>query len=186
MTPRKASVEIVDVLLQLGLSGIGDRPDRDRIHHGLDLVARIQVGIELGETRAVDAAGEGIGAGLERPALEAAEAKQRVLRPADRLPELTVADDVDADVGLLAHDLGDGILQALGVAGLVERLAGFLGGEILAQRRRADEAADMGGEDSIGAAFHPCFLPLEHIAVVPRTRSSRTIGQIAIANFVFK
>jgi hypothetical protein len=150
--------EIVDVLPQLGLPGICDRRHHDRIHHGFDLVARIELGIELGKPRAVDAAGEGIAAG-ERPALEAAQAKQRVLRPTDRLAELAVADDVDADISLLAHDLGNGLLQALGIGGVVERPAGLFGAQERAQRRRADEAADMGGEDSIGAAFHLASSP---------------------------
>jgi hypothetical protein len=54
-------LEVVDVLLQLGLAGIGDRRHRDRIHDGLDLVARIEVGVELRKPRPVEAAGERIG-----------------------------------------------------------------------------------------------------------------------------
>src|SRR5215469_11013226 len=79
-----------------------------------------------GEPRAIDAAGEGIAA-AERPALEAAETKQRVLRPTDRFSEFAVADDVDADIGLLAHDLGDGVFQALGIGGVVEGFVRLLG-----------------------------------------------------------
>src|SRR5262249_18704308 len=115
--------------------------------------------------------GEGSGGG-ERAAFEAAEAKQRVLRPTDRLAELAVADDVDADVGLLAHDLGDGLLQALRIGGVVERPAGLLGAQERAQRRRADEAADMGGEDPIGAAFHLASSPASRRSLLPSTRTA--------------
>ena len=158
MDAAQGCFEIVDVLLQLGLPAIGDRRHHDRVHHGFDLVARIELRIELGEPRAIDAAGEGIAAG-EPPAFEAAEAKQRVLRPTDRFSELAVADDVDADIGLLAHDLGDGVVQALGIGGVVEGLPSLLGAEERAQRRRADEATDVGGEDAIAAAFHRLSSP---------------------------
>src|SRR5262249_62279907 len=91
----------------------------------------------------------------KRPPFEAAEAEQRVLRPADRFSELAVANDVDADLGLLAHDLGNGCFEAFRIGSLVEVLAGLFRGEKLAQCRGADEAADMGGEDPIRAALHP-------------------------------
>jgi hypothetical protein len=179
LTPRKGVLEIVDILLEFGEPAIGDRPGRDRVQHGLDFVAGIEIGVELGETGAVETAGEGIGARLERPALEAAEAEQRVLRPADRLAELTIADDVKADLGLPAHDVGDGVFQALGVSSLVERLSCFLGGEEFAQRRRADQAADMGRENAIGAAFHLVSsrdLPRKDIAAPPKNNKRRPQG----------
>ena len=162
-TGRNASVhldalerrlEVVDVALQLGLPGVGDRPDAYRLDRGRNALAGIELGVELGELLAVDAAGERIGARLDRPPLEAAQALQHVLRPADRFAELAVADDVDADLGLLAHDLGDRLLQALVVSRLVVRLAGLLGAQKFLQRRRPDEAADMGGEDAVGTALH--------------------------------
>src|SRR4030095_14236812 len=92
--------------LKRGRAGISDRRHHDRVHYGFDLVASVELGVELRKARAVDAAGEGIAAG-ERPAFEAAEAKQRVLRPADRLAELAVADHVDADIGFFSGALGD-------------------------------------------------------------------------------
>src|SRR6266446_1822881 len=146
-------LEVVDVLLQLGLTGISDRRHHYRVHDGFDLVARIELRVELRKTRPVDATGERIAA-RKRPPLETAEAKERVLRPADRFSELAVADDVDADLGLLAHDFGNGCLEASRIGSLVEGLAGLFRGEKLAQRRGTDEAADMGGEDPIRAAFH--------------------------------
>ncbi len=110
--------EIVDVALQLRLPGIADRPDAHRLDRGGDALAGIELGIKLGEFLAVDAAGERIGARLDRPPLETAQSLQHILRPADRFAELAVADDVDADLGLLAHDFGDRLLQASFVGGL--------------------------------------------------------------------
>ncbi len=54
--------EIVDVALQLGLAGIGDRPDAHRFDRGRDAFAGVELGIEFGELLAVDAARKWIGA----------------------------------------------------------------------------------------------------------------------------
>ena len=150
--------EIVDVALQLRLAGIGDRPDAHRLDRGGDAFAGIELGIKFGELLAVDAAREWIGAGLDRPPLEAAQPFEHVLRPADRFAELAVADDVDADFGLLVHHLRDRRRQALVISGRVVRLAGLLGAQKLLQRLRPDQAADMGGQDAVGAALHLCSL----------------------------
>src|SRR5919204_566873 len=95
-----------------------------------------------------------IGPRLDRAAFEAAQAFQRVLRPADRFSEFPVADHVDADLGLAVNDGGDGFAQTLLVRFPVERLAPLLGAQKSLQRLRPDQAADMRGEDAIGAAFH--------------------------------
>ena len=91
-TGRKASsdlhalergFEIVDVALQLGLPGIFDRPDADRFRGGGDAFVRVELGVELGKPRAVGAALERIGGvALDRPALEAGQPLEHVLRPA--------------------------------------------------------------------------------------------------------
>ena len=147
-------LEVVDVALELRLAGVADRTDADRIHRGRDAFARVELGVELGEFLAVDAALERVGARLERPPLEAAQAFEHVLRPADRLAELAVADDVDAGVGLLAHDGGDRLGEAAVIGRLVEAVALLPGAQELLQLGRPDQAADMGGEDAIGAALH--------------------------------
>src|SRR5262249_11964082 len=85
---------------------------------------------------------------------EPAQPLQHVLRPADRLAELAVAHHVDAGLRLAPHHGGDRIGEALVVGRLVERLAALPGAEELLQRVRADQAADMGGENARGAAFH--------------------------------
>jgi hypothetical protein len=76
------------------------------------------------------------------------------LRPADRLAELAIADHVDAGLGLAAHDIGNRSGQALVIGFRVERLARLFRAQELLQRLRPDQAADMGGEDSIAAALH--------------------------------
>ena len=53
--------EIVDVALELGLTGIGDRPDAHRLDRRRHAFARIEFGIKLGELLAVDAARERVG-----------------------------------------------------------------------------------------------------------------------------
>src|SRR5205823_3337253 len=77
----------------------------------------VELGVELGEPCAIGAARKRIGAGRRRPALEARQALERVLRPADALAEFTVARDVDAHVGLPLHDL----LHRMREAALVSR-----------------------------------------------------------------
>src|SRR5205085_7501078 len=68
----KGGLEICDIALELGFAGIGDRPDADRFDGGRYAFALVKLGIKLSETFAVDPAGEGVGARLDRPPLEAA------------------------------------------------------------------------------------------------------------------
>ena len=71
-----------------------------------------------------------------------------------RLGELPVTRDVDADFGLLAHDGSDARLHLLLEPGLVDFLAGDFQQDILEHLGRANEAADMGRQDPVDAAFH--------------------------------
>jgi hypothetical protein len=57
------------------------------------------------------------------PFLEARQALQDVTGPADILAELAIADDVDADFGLLPDDVSYGAFQARVVGGFVKWLA---------------------------------------------------------------
>ncbi len=61
VAPFSAALRVVDVALQLGLPGIGDRPDADRIRPGRDLVVGVELGVELGESLAIGAALKRIG-----------------------------------------------------------------------------------------------------------------------------
>src|SRR5262249_53254907 len=140
--------------LELLLTRIGDRPDADRVHGSGHALARIELGVELGEARPVGAALKRILARLERPALEAREPLQHILRPADRLAELAVADDVDPGIGLRLDYVDDRLGEALVIGLLVEAVTLLPGAQELLQLRRPDQAADMGGEDALGTAFH--------------------------------
>ena len=96
--------------------------------------------------------------------LEPAEAVLHVAEEAD-LAHLAVGDDVDARLDLVAHPighrLGDLAVEQLGVVGpavlpLLQRVE---------QLVRPGQAADVGGEDAIGAALHGRLLssPLTHV-----------------------
>ena len=141
-TGRKASstfasgergLEIVDVALELGLPGIGDRADADRIDPGGRLLARVELGVEVGEPLAVGAALERIGAGFDRATLEAAEPFEHVLRPADGFSELAVADHVDAGLPPAGARSRRPMGQAFVIGVRVVRFARLLGAEKLLQ-----------------------------------------------------
>src|SRR5262249_2419249 len=100
-----------------------------------------------------------IGTGLDRTAFEAAQAFERVLRPADRFPEFAVANHVDAGLGLPADDSADRLGQARLIGFGIERFAGLLRTQERLQRLGPDQAADMGGEDAVAAAFHAAGPP---------------------------
>src|SRR5262249_31921459 len=147
-------LEIVDVARELRLPGIGDGRDANRIHPGRDLFVRVELGIELGEALSIGAALKWIGTGLDRTAFEAAQSFERVLRPADGFSEFAVADHIDAGLGLPTNDGGNRLGQA-GLIGLrVERFTRLLRAQECLQGLGPDQAADMGGENSIAAAFH--------------------------------
>jgi len=63
-------------------------------------------------------------------------------------------DHVDARRSLLANNFGNGLGEAVLVGLLVKRLACLLRAQELLQRLRPDQAADVGGENPIGASLH--------------------------------
>src|SRR5262249_43098425 len=71
-----------------------------------------------------------------------------------RLAELAVVDDVDAEVGLPAHDLADGEPQPGLERLLVDPLAAGARPHHVEQVARPRQAARMRGEDAVGAALH--------------------------------
>jgi hypothetical protein len=71
-----------------------------------------------------------------------------------RLAHLAVADDVDSELGLLAHDLGDGLLQASGVGGLVQPRSARSRLDQLENVVRPRQAARMRREYPVAAALH--------------------------------
>ena len=93
-----------------------------------------------------------------RPVLEAVQPLEDVARPADRLAELAVAHEVDADLGLLPHDLGHRAAQAARRSLVVDRLAGLPGPQAADELGRADQAPHVRGEDAVRAAAS-CPMP---------------------------
>ena len=93
---------------------------------------------------------------VARPDLAVDEAAEPLGDVADppRLAVLAVADDVDADARLLAHDPGDLLVQRPLVSSLVVRLPIVARDEDVADRHRSYEAADVGDENAVGAAVH--------------------------------
>jgi hypothetical protein len=85
--------------------------------------------------------------------LEAAEAFVDIGDEA-RLAELAVIDDVDAEIDLLADNLGDRGAQARGVRLLVDRLAPLPRLHNIEQIGGTRQAADMSGENSLAASLH--------------------------------
>ena len=88
--------------------------------------------------------------GGQRPGGDAGEAVVDVKGPVAALAELAVADDVDARVGLLAHDGLDRFLETILVRALVVWLAILDLVQELDELRRPHQAANMGCEDAIG------------------------------------
>src|SRR5262249_20599233 len=98
----------------------------------------------------------------QRPTGDATEAVMDVEGPVAALAELAVADDVDARLGLLAHDRVDRLLQTNLVGGFVVGLAILDLAQELDELRGPDQAADVGCEDAVGGRCH--FAPSRFLA----------------------
>ncbi len=93
-------------------------------------------------------------AGLARGvAIEAGDAVLDVGRVAD-LAHLAVADDVDADLDLAAHDVGDRVADRARAAGAVMRRSLVTREQDVRDRLRARQAADVRRQDPVGARAH--------------------------------
>src|SRR5262249_55975767 len=95
-----------------------------------------------------------IGTRLDWTAFEAAQSFERVLRPADGFSEFAVADHIDAGLGLPTNDGGNRLGQARLIGLRIGRFARLLRPPECLRRLGPDQAADMGGENSIAAALH--------------------------------
>src|SRR6202008_3064504 len=99
---------IVNVALQRPLSdigdGAGDHPGpelRGILAHSRKALGRLVLVVKFREVPAVLAGNRGPEArGVVQTLLESRKSLQHISGPADRLAELAVADDIDADLGL--------------------------------------------------------------------------------------
>ncbi len=125
---------------------------------GGGLLERVESGVGAGERLPVSTRGHHRPGGhVERPQVEAADPLVEVRDPA-RLAHLAVVDDVDPDLDLAAHDVGDGLPQAFGVRRLVDLLPRLLGAQERQQLGRPDQAADMGRHDPVHRSPSPTLL----------------------------
>src|SRR5262249_12460530 len=85
-----------------------------------------------------------------RPHGNAFEAFEDVERPIEPLTKFAIADNIDASLRLLAHDLSDTVGEASFERRLVIGLAILDRSPELDQPRRADQAADMSGKNATG------------------------------------
>src|SRR4029077_18086112 len=83
------------------------------------------------------------------PLGEAAQPLEHVARPADILAELAVADDVDADLGLLAHHICDRGAQTLLIGGGINSFPVLLLEERCRQFGRTDKAAHVCRQNTV-------------------------------------
>ena len=151
-------LEVRDVAIEFLEAGVSNGRDADGVVCGDlgpgALVRLFQLRVEFRKTFAVGAAREGIGARPDGPLLEAAQAFQGVKRPTGRLTEFAVIDDVDTRSGLLAYGVGDRLSQAFFVGPFIDGLAVLAPAFELEKLRRPDQAADVGCEYAMAAAFH--------------------------------
>src|SRR5512133_3182188 len=86
-----------------------------------------------------------------------------------RLAELAVVDDVDAEIDLLAHDLGDRGAQPRRVRLFVDGFALLSGLHDVEQIGGTRQTADMGGENSARASLHGfSLLPIAQVGIAPQ------------------
>jgi hypothetical protein len=74
--------------------------------------------------------------------------------PVSGFGEFAIADYIDPGLGLLPHDFGNGFGETLLVRGSVVRLAVLDLLQMLQKPRRADQAADVGGQNSVYGHRH--------------------------------
>ena len=94
-------------------------------------------------------------AALARSRLDVAESGPEIRGPAG-LGELAVLDDVDTHLCLGADHLGNRAGDALLEQGRVVSLPQLAGGDHVLQIQGFDQAADVRGQDALGAALHSC------------------------------
>ena len=171
-------LEIVDVALEQRLSLVGDRPGADHVvgPRRAEIAGRV---VEFRERQRLARLRPMTPRTASLIGLEAAEPLVHVGDEA-RLAVFAVIDHVDAELDLLAHDLADRALEPTFVGLLVARGLRIHHGEQISRPR---QAADMRGENAVGAAFHrlaPVRLFVPGIAaVIPDGPKDRSGTQLA-------
>ena len=141
---------------------VADRTVDRPASHADHVLAGIVVGVELGEVAPVLTVGGGrkaTVAGLPFALFESRQPFEDVARPADRLAEFAVVDDVDADICLLPDHRGNGACGAIREHILGNRSAVPPCFQKRQQFRRANEAPNMRRENSPWATRHVQLLP---------------------------
>src|SRR5581483_5174646 len=152
--------EVLYVSLQGLVARVPHGPDTDPVPGHADEALRLSIFlIELGKQPLVRTRGDDIarlGCGRRTPPFETVKAFADVARPALRLAELPITDDVDATLRLLAYDLGHALSQSVLIGAFVVCLPVFLGSEDVDELRGTDEAADMRGQN-LRHSSAPCL-----------------------------
>ncbi len=179
--------QIGEIALDLVLADIADRTAGEQRHHRRDIAARHRL-LEIllvifGERVAL--------LGIEivfaaRPRLDAGEALLGI-NEEPGLRGFAVADDIDAALGLLLDDFGNGTGHALLIGRRVElaAFAGELRFHHVEQVGGARQAADMADRNAIGRAKHLFSLLREapdYIACRRRESGNRRIVAMSSAN----
>ena len=136
------------------MSGIGDGPYANGICGGVNTISRIHFSIEGSKFAAIKTAIEGIGVACHGAAFKAAQAIQRILRPANAFAKFTITGNINTDLGLLRDNVRHRMGEAGFIGGQIERFARLLGADEIFEVIGADEAADMCGQNPVCAALH--------------------------------
>ena len=170
-------LEIVDIAPERVVAGIGDRARRRPIRIAAlprrrsapapGRARRARRRTRGKRSRSRPRANGSIAPAHHRAPFEPVQPLEHVLRPAYRLAELAVADDVDPGLGLTPGDLGHRFRQHPAVIRLVHRHAVLLRSQDVLYRLRADQAPDMGGENAVLALLHPGSTSLAFARAAP-------------------
>src|SRR5262249_39067673 len=169
LDPVERRLEIVDVDLQLRHTAIGDGRGADHVvlpRGNVSSAVEFRKGPGLARPRP---------RALPRHFLVDVEAAETFVDIRDEawLAEFAVVDDVDAEIDLLADDLGDRAAQSRGVRLLVDRLALFLSLHDVEQIGGPRQAAGGGGGKFFYAFLAGSPPPPRGQGPPPRPRSPR-------------
>ena len=153
----KCCSEVVDILSDHIVPPVGNGAGARPIPFGADKTLRLVVfRVKLREALAVSPFCNNFAYLKSEPSplFEAGEPIEDVTRPARRLAELAVANDINARACLLVHDLGHRSPQPIRIGARCLSVAGVYCLQVRDELRRPDKAARMCGQDFCVAVFH--------------------------------